>query len=301
MNIFNTSDGMHYRRWLNVIPTFLLPGSAQFLSGRKTAGIAIFLLYALFCATMVGILVHPRIGYSVIQRGLLDWVICLFGLLIAGDSLRRPIPRLGFRNWVILLAVSLAVIFLPTLAIRTFLIQPFKIPTGAMAPTIMGNRTDANGNPILGDHIFVNKLIYRLAEPHRGDVIVFRTKGLQFVNQDTFFIKRIAGLPGETIGVVPPYILVNEAKVTTPAIFSMIAEEKNGYSGFCPAMPGSPYSPPLSSPSARITLGPDEYLALGDNTRSSLDGRYFGPINRKAIIGKAVYIYAPADRKRKIE
>ena len=301
MNIIHTSDGMHYRRWVNFIPTFLLPGSAQFLSGRKTAGVVIFTLYALFCATMVGILVHPRIEYSVIQRGLFDWVICLFGLLIAGDGLRRPIPRIGYRNWIILFAVSIAVIFLPTLAIRTFLIQPFKIPTGAMAPTIMGNRTDANGNQILGDHIFVNKLIYRLAEPRRGDVIVFRTKGLQFVNQDTFFIKRIAGLPGETIGIAPPHILVNDAKVTEPAIFSIIAEENNGYSGFCPAMPGSTFSAPLSSPSDKIILGPDEYLVLGDNTRNSLDGRYFGPINRKAIIGKAVYIYAPADRKRKIE
>jgi len=57
----------------------------------------------------------------------------------------------------------------------------------------------------------------------------------------------------------------------------------------------------LTSSSDRIILGPDEYLVWGDNSRNSLDGRYFGPIKRIAIVGKAFYIYAPADRKRKIE
>lgn len=301
MKIFQTPDGMHYRRWVNFVPSFLLPGSAQFLSGRRTAGVAMFLLYIVLCATLLGILIHPKIGYSVVQMGPLGWVLFPAALLIAGESLRRPIPPLGFRRWGALLVVGLAIPILSALAIRAFLVQPFKIPTGAMEPTIMGNRTDAHGNQVLGDHLFVNKLIYRLSEPRRGDVVVFRTRGLPFVNQDTCYIKRIAGLPGETIGIDPPYLLVNDAKITEPAIFRKIAEEKNGFSGFCPAMPGSPLSAPLASPSARITLGPDEYLVLGDNTRSSLDGRYFGPIKRKAIMGKAVYIYAPADRKRKIE
>jgi signal peptidase I len=58
---------------------------------------------------------------------------------------------------------------------------------------------------------------------------------------------------------------------------------------------------PLASPSARLTLGSDEYLVLGDNTRNSLDGRYFGPVKRSAIVGKVFYIYAPAGRKQRIE
>jgi signal peptidase I len=115
------------------------------------------------------------------------------------------------------------------------------------------------------------------------------------------YIKRLAGLPGETLGIDPPYLLVNEEKVTQPEIFNRIAKKEDGVSGFYPAKVPPSYPAPLASPSARITLGPDEYLVLGDNTLNSLDGRYFGPIKRRAIIGKAFYIYAPADRKRRLD
>jgi signal peptidase I len=144
-------------------------------------------------------------------------------------------------------------------------------------------------------------IIYRLSEPERGDVVVFRTKGIKSVKQDTYYVKRLAGLPGETVGIDPPYLLVNDRRVMEPSIFSKIAESKEGLSGYCPATASAAFPAPLATPSARITLGPDEYLVLGDNTRNSLDGRYFGPIKRSAIIGKAFYIYAPVNRKRRIE
>lgn len=53
----------------------------------------------------------------------------------------------------------------------------------------------------------------------------------------------------------------------------------------------------LTSPTKAITLGADEFLVMGDNSQNSLDGRHFGAIKRDAILGKAFYIYAPADRK----
>jgi len=165
----------------------------------------------------------------------------------------------------------------------------------------MGNRKDAGGNRIGGDYIFVNKHIYLFSEPQRGDVIVFRTDGLKSVQQGACYVKRLAGLPGETIGIDPPYLMVNDKRVTDPVVFRKIAEGRDGFAGFSLVPPTPTFPAPLSSPSARITLGPDEFLVLGDNTRNSLDGRYFGPIKRSAIIGKAFYIYAPADRKRRIE
>jgi signal peptidase I len=301
MKLIHTNEGTHYRRWINLIPSLLFPGSGQFLSGRKATGIVLFVLYLTLVVAMVAFLVHPKTVYSVVDMGPFNWFLVPFWLLIAGDSLRRPIPRLGFRGWGLFVAVCLGIPILLALGVRTFLVQPFKVPTGAMQPTIMGNRKAADGTQILGDHILVNKLAYRLTKPQRGDVVVFRTKGLPGVKQDTCYVKRLAGLPGETLGIDPPYLLVNDKRVTTPAIFRKIAEGKDGLSGFCPATAMPAFPAPLASPSARLTLGSDEYLVLGDNTRNSLDGRYFGPVKRSAIVGKVFYIYAPAGRKQRIE
>lgn len=301
MKLITTKEGTHYRRWVNLIPAFFIPGSAQFLSGRRPRGIALFVLYLLLVIGLITFLIHPRTAHSVVDMGRLSWFLFPFWLLIAADSLRRPIPRLGFRGWGVFIAVCFGIPIMLALTVRAFFVQPFKVPTGAMQPTIMGNRKDSGGNQLLGDQIFVNKLIYWFSEPRRGDVIVFRTEGIKSIKQDSCYVKRLAGLPGETIGIEPPYLLVNDKRVTEPGIFSMIAEGKDGYFGFCLATPTPAFSTPLTSPSARLTLGPDEYLVIGDNTRNSLDGRYFGPIKRTAIVGKAFYIFAPADRKRKIE
>jgi signal peptidase I len=301
MNVFQTNDGRHYRRWVNLIPSLLLPGSTQFLSGKRRAGIVWFLCYLVVIGLLFGLLAQPKIPYSIVQLGPFEWVMPVFFLLSAGDALRRPMPCLGFKRWARCVLIGLGIPILAVLAVREFLVQPFWVPTGTMQPTIMGNRTDAAGRQLFGDHLVVNKLSYRFSQPQRGDVIAFRTEGLALVQQDAIFLKRIVGLPGETVGIEPPYLIVNGAKVMEPAIFRRIAESQNGYSGFCLPSKYMSIKSVLTSSKDRITLGPDDYLVLSDNTRNSLDGRYFGPIKRSAILGKAFYIYAPADRKGWIE
>ena len=105
-------------------------------------------------------------------------------------------------------------------------------------------------------------------------------------------------MPGETISIDPPYLVVNGKRITQPEIFRKIAEAHE-FAGFRLAGPG--VSAFLRSPADKITLASDQYLVLGDNATNSLDGRYFGPIKRSSIIGKAFYTYAPADRKGRIE
>ena len=295
MRLIHTSAGTHYRRWVNLILSSFLPGSAQFLSGRRAAGIAWFFVNLFVVAGCIAFLVHPQTTYSVLAPWPCNWLPLAIWLMLAADSLRRPIPRLGLRGWGAFM-VCLGVPILFALFVRTFVLQPFRVPTKAMQPTIMGNRTATDGSQIHGDHIVINKLAYQLCEPQRGDVIVFKTHGLPGVKEDTCYVKRLAGLPGETLGIDPPYLLVNEQRVTEPAIINQLATSHHG--GFCPGTPMPAFPTPLASPSARLTLGPDEYLVLGDNTRNSLDGRYFGPIKRSAIIGKVFYIYAPATRKQ---
>ncbi|MFC1454416.1 signal peptidase I [Verrucomicrobiota bacterium] len=301
MKLIYTNDGEHYRRWINLIPSLFFPGSAQFLAGRRTAALAWFVSYMLLGVLLLCYWVHPKTNVSILAMGPSELLFCPLLLAIAIDGFRRPIRCLHLKGWTFFFLLWLCLLILPMFAIRQFLAQPFRVSTRTMQPTIMGIHQDLNGNKNISDHVFVNKLIYRFSAPRRGDVIVFKTRGIKsplLVDRKSVFIKRLVGLPGEKISINPPNIVINGITLTNPPIFQKISEGKDGYGGYVLARPGSAV---LQSPSDTITLGPDEYLLFGDNSPISLDGRHYGPIKRKAIIGKAFYIYAPADRKRKIE
>jgi signal peptidase I len=103
------------------------------------------------------------------------------------------------------------------------------------------------------------------------------------VRQDTLYVKRIAALPGDTIGIDPPHILINGEPLAEPALFRQLAYGNDGQ---------------LARPTSSVTLAQDEYFALGDNTapNMSLDSRHFGAITRKSIVGRISTIYWPVSR-----
>jgi signal peptidase I len=298
------SDGRHYRRWVNLSLSILLPGTAQFLSGRRVVGIGCFVGLCLLHCLLAGLLIHPRTPYSIIEMRPFVIGIHVIALLgIIADSFRRPIPRLRFRGWILLQSIWLTVVILVPFVVRGFLVEAFKVPSDTMSPTIMGGGWDAHWRALFGDHILVNKLIYRFSEPRRGDVVVLATKSIAspLVQRDTYYVKRLVGLPGDTIRIDPPYVIVNDQRLTEPPIFQKISEGRDGYEGYCLLSHNLLPNAHFTSSSDQMTLGPDEYLVLGDNSKDSLDGRIFGPIPRRAFVGKAFYIYAPAARKGKIE
>lgn len=135
----------------------------------------------------------------------------------------------------------------------------------------VGQRTQVQGEsmePTLqnGDNLIVDKITYRFNEPQRFDIIVFPFK----YKEDTFYIKRIIGLPGETVQIT------NEGEI-------YINDEllKEGYGKEVMLDPGNAYTP--------ITLGEDEYFVLGDNRNNSSDSRSssVGVIHKDDIIGRA--------------
>jgi len=93
-------------------------------------------------------------------------------------------------------------------------------------------------------------------------------------------------------------VKVNGTRVTEPPIFRRISGQRGGHCGYVPAGRQASKMFPLATAADTVTLGPAEYLMLGDRSTNSFDGRYYGPVQRSAIVGKAVYIYAPADRKK---
>lgn len=218
----------------------------------------------------------------------------------------------------------LIVAFVVAWALRTYFVQPFKIPTGSMQPTLygihyapqatakisdlfpvwifkyilFGERYQDRESQVKknGDHIFVDRIKYNFVKPKRGDIFVFNTKNIKHpqIKPDQFYIKRLAGLPGEKIAIDPPYLLVDGERIMEPYPFRRMAIERpEGYVGYRLGY-GNPMARAiLTSSHKSIQLREDEYFPLGDNTRSSLDGRYFGGVPRKNIIGPAFAIYWP--------
>ncbi|MDR0994160.1 MAG: signal peptidase I [Verrucomicrobiota bacterium] len=150
----------------------------------------------------------------------------------------------------------------------------------------------ATGRVIRGDQVFVNKVMYHFTRPKRGQIIVFDTnfiphKERLHIMADTFYIKRLVGLPGETVSIRDRYAVVDGRPVEEPYPFARQVLEP-GYRGYVTRVGAI-----LNSSASSIQVGDKQFLPFGDNTYSSLDGRYFGPVSEKALVGPAFFVYWP--------
>lgn len=156
---------------------------------------------------------------------------------------------------------SVAIAVVLALVIRVFLFQFFVIPSGSMEPTLTE-----------GDMIAANKIIYRLSEPKRGDIIVFKYP----LNPDRDFVKRLIGLPGEKVQIKNSTLHINGKIIAEPYLPKGLK-----FQDFGP-----------------VTVPKDKYFMMGDNRNNSLDSRVWGEMPKENIIGKASIIYWPVKRIR---
>src|SRR6266702_3278424 len=175
-------------------------------------------------------------------------------------------------------ALLIAVIFVNFA--RIFAFQAFKIPTGSMEDNLK-----------VGDHIIVNKFIYGpasdpwkglfpLRDPKRGDIIVFRYP----LQPDTDFVKRVIGMPGDTVEIRDKKVSVNGKALNEPYV---IHEDSTVYP-LQPALP-EPYRSRDQFGPFTVPLG--QYFAMGDNRDRSSDSRYWGTVPRSMIKGRAFMVY----------
>jgi signal peptidase I len=165
--------------------------------------------------------------------------------------LRRE-ARAWTRDLVVALALAMVII--------VFFYQPVKVEGTSMAPLISDQ-----------ERIFINKFVYRFEPIGRGDVVVFwypldRTKS---------FIKRVIGLPGETVEIRRGRVFVDGRRLMEPYVPPQYADLGN-------------YGP--------FVVPDGEYFVMGDHRASSNDSRIFGPVPDRYIYGKAVFAYWPMDR-----
>jgi signal peptidase I len=153
---------------------------------------------------------------------------------------------------------ALVVAIILALVIRTFVIQAFKIPSGSMLETLQ-----------IGDHVLVNKFIYTFSDPKRGDIIVFKYPE----DQTRDFIKRIVGLPGETLEIKNRVVYINKEPLKEDYVKSSSSEFSTSNN----------LSPRL--------IPPDSYFVMGDNRDNSMDSRVWGFLKHDLIRGKSLIIY----------
>lgn len=151
----------------------------------------------------------------------------------------------------------------------------------------------ASGLVRRGDQVLVNKVRYHFSRPKRGDIIVFSTDEIPGREQwhipaGTFYIKRLAGLSGERIALRGRELVADGEAVREPAAFARMREDPAYNGGYVP-WTGSL----LGSEEAEMEVGEGKFLPLGDNTFSSQDGRFFGPVDESALVGPAFGVYWP--------
>lgn len=166
----------------------------------------------------------------------------------------------GFWEIIKVAVISLAIV----IPIRTYIAQPFIVEGESMHPTFEN-----------GEYLIVDELSYRLHPPSRGEVIVFRYP----LQPSEFFIKRIIGLPGETVKVENG---------------SVVIKNKDGQ----PVILDESYLPKSlkTSPDSSVTLNSDQYFVMGDNRPRSSDSRIWGAVPKENITGHVLLRLWPIAR-----
>ncbi len=168
--------------------------------------------------------------------------------------------EVGLGRWLLELVAMVGTAFVLALAIKTWVVQPFIIPSGSMIPTLEIN-----------DRVLVNKFIYHFRQPERGDIVVFSNP--QYDPVVKTLIKRVVAVGGDTVDIKDGKLWVNGKPVNEPYVH------------------GLPTNPTVVKMPVKIPAG--NVFLMGDNRTNSQDARWFGPQPVTRIEGEAFCIYWP--------
>ena len=172
---------------------------------------------------------------------------------------------------------SICVAVILALFVRTFIVQAFKIPTGSM-----------ENNLLIGDHLLVNKFVFAptwtpledwllpIDPIRRGDIVVFKYPE----EPERDFIKRVIGLPGETLELKNKRVYINGTLLDEPYVQYLIPPDAEGSEDFDVRVRYGP-----------VTVPEGHYFMMGDNRDNSQDSRYWGFLPREYVKGKALFVY----------
>ncbi len=184
-----------------------------------------------------------------------------------------PAPWATAVDWIVTIAVAVAAV----LAIKQWVVNPYRIPTSSMEPTLHCAQPQPGCQSDFSDRVLANRFIYHFKDPERGDVVVFETPPA--VEQHCsgggdVFVKRLIGIPGDRVEWRNGGVFVNGERVEESYVAGGNRDTDSG----------------------RQLLADGEYFFMGDNRIDSCDSREWGPVPRENLIGPVFAIYWPPQR-----
>ena len=176
-------------------------------------------------------------------------------------------------DWLVTIVGAVAIV----LAIKAFVVNPYRIPSSSMEPTLHCARDAPDCQARFSDRVLANRFLYHFKKPERGDIVVFDTPrdAQEECGAGGTFVKRIVGLPGETVAVSTAGVVSIDGRRLEESYVE--PGRHGGQSGRWPVREG-------------------QYVMLGDNRRQSCDSRIWGPLDEGNIIGEVFAIYWPPQR-----
>jgi signal peptidase I len=176
-------------------------------------------------------------------------------------------------DWAITIVGAIAIV----LAIKAWVVNPYRIPSSSMEPTLHCARPESGCESRFSDRVLANRFVYHLREPKRGDIVVFETpkSALAKCGAGGTFVKRLVALPGETWEERDGVVFINGKRLVEPYVHPN-RRDSNTYG-------------PRKIPEGR-------YFFMGDNRGQSCDSREWGAVPRENIIGEVFFVYWPPMR-----
>jgi signal peptidase I len=186
-------------------------------------------------------------------------------------------------DWMLTIAAAIAIV----LAIKAWVVNPYRIPTSSMEPTLHCAKPAQGCEASRSDRVLANRLIYHFRNPHRGEIVVFKTPelALRECGSQGTFVKRVIGLPGDVWREKDGFVYINGKRLDEAYVK---AERRDTLTKALEDIP------PTGHYTQKIPKG--DYLMMGDNRKESCDSRRFGLVPRKSLIGPVFAIYWPPTR-----
>jgi signal peptidase I len=195
------------------------------------------------------------------------------------DKVTGRLPRRAriLVDWVVTFVGAVAIV----LAIKAWVVNPYRIPSSSMEPTLHCARPATGCEARFSDRVLANRFVYHFRDPKRGEIVVFDTTPAVFrkCQASGTFVKRIVGLPGETVQLRlvrgREYVYINGRKLDEP----YVQQNRRAF-----------------GPEKTFKVPEGQYFLMGDNRASSCDSRQWGSMPRDNILGKVFATYWPPNR-----